>query len=131
MQICIPLFLFHVKHLHCNRTSVNLYLCYTCQGSVVVFVIADVIQRKIDLSCSEIQLCRNVIKIRSGFYNHSCWIACVTVSITNKGSRIDSSDIVFCPITNKFAAVWKTNIITPDNITAVFFVICNEHPTTS
>ena len=129
MQICIPLFFVSRETLHCNGSSVNLYLCYVCQSSVVVFVITNVIQSKINLPSSEIQLCRNVIKIGSRFYDHSRRIASIPVSISNKTGRINTSEIVFCAITNNFPAVWKTNIIVPDDITGIFVVVCNERPT--
>ena len=131
MQICIPLFFVSRETLHCNGSSVNLYLCYICKSSVVVFVITNVIQSKINLSFSEIQLCRNVIKIGSRFYDHSSRIASIAVSISNKTGRIDASEIVFCTITNKFTAVWKTNIIAPNDITSIFVVVCNKKPTTA
>ena len=129
MQICIPLFFVSRETLHCNGSSVNLYLCYGCKSSVVMFVITNVIQSKKNLPSSKIQLCRNVIKIGSRFYDHSRRIASIPVSISNKTGRIDTSEIVFCTITNKFTAVWKTNIITPDDITSIFAVVCNENPT--
>lgn len=129
MQICIPFIFVSRETLHCNGSSVNLYLCYVCKSSVVMFVITNVIQRKKNMPSSEIKLCRNAIKIGSRFYDHSRRIASIPVSISNKTGRIDMSEIVFCTITNKFTAVWKTNIITPDDITTIFVVACNELPT--